>query len=194
MRPRVLVLMPLLGALLGSLASALAIRPQPPRAEPAICRINLRWGSGCLPGPCDVPHGLPVELWVGIASGLLLGLLVAAVFGLRRDRSCDPLAKGKSQQAVRVGEPVRDGAAEQRVVLAQVGDGPGPAPWPHLPGATPFPHHPSVCEPGDGRSIGTLLRCRLRADPPLVSRSQPLGQVAVTDPEVPFKVAWRVSS
>ncbi len=82
--------MPLLGALLGSLLSAIVIRPQPPCAEPAICRINLRWGSGCLPGPCDVPHGLPVELWVGIASGLLLGLLVAVVFERRRHRVVPP--------------------------------------------------------------------------------------------------------
>jgi len=90
MRPRVLVLVPLLGALLGSLLSALVIRSQPPCAETAICRINLRRGGGCLPGPCDVPRGLPVELWVGIASGLLLGLLVAVVFELRQHRAVRP--------------------------------------------------------------------------------------------------------
>ncbi len=90
MRPRVLILVPLLGALLGSLLSALVIRSQPPCAETAICVVDVRRGIGCLPGPCDVPRGLPVELWVGIASGLLLGLLLAVVFELRRHRRVRP--------------------------------------------------------------------------------------------------------
>ncbi len=90
MRPRVLVLVPLLGALLGSLVSALLIRSQPPCVETTSCRIDVRRGGGCLPGPCDVPRGLPVELWVGIASGLLLGLLVAVVFERRRHRVVRP--------------------------------------------------------------------------------------------------------
>jgi len=98
MRPRVLVLVPLLGALLGSLLSALVIRPQPPCAETAICVVDVRRGGGCLPGPCDVPRGLPVELWVGIASGLLLGLLVAVVFERRGTGWCHPLAEGGSHR------------------------------------------------------------------------------------------------
>ncbi len=90
MRPRVLVLVPLLGALLGSLLSALVIPSQPPCAETAICVVDVRRDGGCLPGPCDAPRGLPVELWVGNASGLLLGLLVAVVFELRRHRVVRP--------------------------------------------------------------------------------------------------------
>lgn len=86
MRPRVLVLVPLMGALLGTLVSALVIRAKPPCAENAIaiCKVD---GGGCLPGPCDVPRGLPVELWVGIIGGLVLGLLLAVVFQVGRDRA-----------------------------------------------------------------------------------------------------------
>lgn len=86
MRPRVLVFTWLLGALLGSLVSALVVRAQAPCVETAICRVDVRRGGGCLPGPCHGHSGLPVELWVGMTAGLVLGLVVAVAYEVRRSR------------------------------------------------------------------------------------------------------------
>ena len=165
MRPRVLVLVPLLGAFLGALVSALVIRPQPPCVGARHQRGRCPRGWRLSARPCNVPHGLPVELWVGIASGLLLVCSWPWCSSGAGTGSCDPLAKGgQSQPAVLVGKPGPRRCVEQRVVLARVGDGPGPAPRPLLPGATSFPYDPSVCKPGDGRSTGTLLLGWLGAD------------------------------
>lgn len=86
MRPRVLVLTSLLVALLGTLVSTLVVWAQPQCVEAAICRVDVSRGEGCLPGPCDGHNGLPVELWVGMTSGLLLGLVAAVIFEVRRSR------------------------------------------------------------------------------------------------------------
>lgn len=90
MRARVLVLVPLVGALIGGLIGSLVIWSKPPCVETAICRVDLRRGTGCLPGPCDSHPVLPVELWLGITVGLVLGLVVALALVLSRPRARAP--------------------------------------------------------------------------------------------------------
>lgn len=87
MRLRVLVWVPLIGALLATLVSALVIRSRPQCVQNAIaiCKLDARRGGGCIPRPCDVPHGVPVELLVGSIFGLVLGLLLAVAFEAGRN-------------------------------------------------------------------------------------------------------------
>jgi hypothetical protein len=86
MRPKVLLLVSLAGMPFGTLVGALIVRAGPPCTETAICRVDVRRGGGCLPGPCDAQHDLPVALWLGVVAGLVLGFLVAFAYEMLRTR------------------------------------------------------------------------------------------------------------
>lgn len=85
MRPRVLLLVPLVGALLGTLVGAAMVRGRPPCFETALCRVKVGSSpSGCLPEPCDGSQGVPPEVWVSLTIGVLVGLAVAVALELRQ--------------------------------------------------------------------------------------------------------------
>ncbi len=84
MRLRVLLLVPLIGALLGTLVGAALVQAKPPCVESTLCRVKVGSHSGCLPGPCDVPQGVPSEVWAALVVGLLVGLTLAVAYELRR--------------------------------------------------------------------------------------------------------------
>jgi hypothetical protein len=86
MRLRTLALVPLFGGALGALVCALWVLTRPPCFESEVCRVDLRHGGGCLPGLCDQPSGVPLELAVAISVGLTLGLCFAVMIGVAWSR------------------------------------------------------------------------------------------------------------